>query len=254
VKSCPPYGTAFYESVERGSEASAREILPLILDLVRPRSVVDVGCGDGSWLRVLAEQGVDDLLGLDGPWITRSALKIPEQSFDTIDLRQPFRLPRHFDMAISLEVAEHLPPEAAVDLVEHLTALAPVVLFSAAIPHQGGTEHVNEQWADHWATLFGRSGYAVLDVVRPAFWIHDGVEPWYAQNTFLYASPEALAGNDRLAQKAAEGLSMPWRVVHPVLLERAVSVDHLTLRDHLRALPRAARTALFRRHVWRAAR
>jgi SAM-dependent methyltransferase len=226
----------------------------LILDLVGPRSVVDVGCGDGSWLRVLGESGVDDLLGLDGPWISRSALKISEQSFDPIDLRQAFPVPRRFDLAISLEVAEHLPPDSAVDFVERLTALAPVVLFSAAIPHQGGTEHLNEQWADHWATLFGRSGYAVLDVVRPAFWIHGGVEPWYAQNAFLYASPEALAENDRLAQKAAEGLSMPWRVVHPVLLERAVSVAHLTLGDHLRALPRATRTALFRRHLWGAAR
>ena len=119
-------------------------VVPIVLDLIRPGSVVDVGCGLGEWLATFQEHGVSDILGIDGDYVDRDMLYIPQQDFKTIDLNRPFTLNRTFDLAVCLEVAEHLEAEHANDFVESLTRLAPIILFSAAIPLQSGTNHVNE--------------------------------------------------------------------------------------------------------------
>ena len=234
------YDRPFYEEIGPGSQASAQRILPVVLELVQPSSAVDVGCGDGSWLRTLTELGVDEVVGVDGPWAL-SGLKIERSSFVPLDLSAPLELGRRFDLAMSLEVVEHLPPEVGPRFVQQLTELAPVVLFSAAVPGQGGTGHVNEQWPDHWAGLFARHGYALVDTVRRRFWDDPMIEPWYAQNAFLYASEEARAASGPLADAAAEGPFLPLRVVHPGTLARRET--NLSLGDILRVLPRAASTS-----------
>jgi hypothetical protein len=99
-------------------------------------------------------------------------------------------VPERFDLAISVEVAEHLPPSHSGRFVKELVALAPVVLFSAAIPLQGGVDHQNERWQSYWQGLFEREGYRALDVIRPRVWDDPEVTPFYAQNALLYASPD----------------------------------------------------------------
>src|SRR5205085_11975533 len=106
--------------------------------------------------------------------------------FRAIDLREPFELPRTFDLAVSLEVAEHLPASSASAFVESLTRLAPAVLFSAAVPHQGGWNHLNEQWPQYWAEIFARHGFFPVDCLRERFWDRPNVRWWYAQNMVLY--------------------------------------------------------------------
>ena len=69
------------------------------------------------------------------------------------DLAQPLQIDRRFDLALSLEVAEHLPPECGSEFVQTLTDLSSVILFSAAIPFQGGTDHLNEQWPSTGRTV-----------------------------------------------------------------------------------------------------
>ena len=113
-------------------------MVPLVLQLLPVRSVVDVGCGDGSWLVVFRKLGVKEILGIDGEYVDPGLLQIPQDCFQAFDLAKPFSLGRVFDLAVSLEVAEHLPAECAPGFVECLTRLAPSVLFSAAIPFQGG--------------------------------------------------------------------------------------------------------------------
>ena len=128
---------------------SAKEVVPHILELLRPESVVDVGCGVGSWLAVFREHGIEAFLGVDGAYVDGDLLQIPLEKFLPPDLSKPLQLDRRFDLAVSLEVAEHLPEECAATFVASLVALAPVVAFSAAISHQGGHQNVNEQWPGH---------------------------------------------------------------------------------------------------------
>jgi SAM-dependent methyltransferase len=189
VESAPqpsPYGQAFYEYQQAGSSASASEIVPWVTRLVRPTSVVDVGCGTGSWIAAFQSEGVTDSLGVDGDWVLESELRIPRDRFVPVDLTRTFALPRSFDLAISLEVAEHLPEQSARGFVESIVATAPAVLFSAAVPHQGGWNHLNEQWPEYWASLFKSHHYLPLDCLRPVFWNNPRTRWWYAQNMVLY--------------------------------------------------------------------
>jgi len=145
----PPYTPAFFQAISDGSTRSARAVVPLLMSLVRPKSVVDVGCGWGKWLTVFREAGVKDVLGIDGPYVDPARTDLAANEFIPHDLTQPLTVKRRFDLAVSLEVAEHLPPEAADGFVSLLASLAPVVAFSAAIPGQGGTGHRNERWPDY---------------------------------------------------------------------------------------------------------
>ena len=209
------YSPAFYAQQAPGARRSARAIAPLVLELVQPRSVVDVGCGVGTWLSVFAELGIDDVLGIDGDWVDPEALEIPGERFLAVDLAEALRLDRTFDLVVSLEVGEHLHEDAAATYVESLVRLAPVVLFSAAIPFQRGTHHVNEQWPAYWAELFSRHGYAAVDCIRRRIWNDDDVDWHYAQNTLLFADPAAVARSERLSHELERAEPVPLPLVHP---------------------------------------
>lgn len=208
-----PYSQAFYADRHAKTVHSANTILSIVLQRVPAvRSAVDLGCGVGTWLSVLREKGADEVQGLDGGWVDQDLLAIPRGSFRQVDLSAgDVRLPRRYDLAISLEVAEHLPAERARDFVASLTALSDFVLFSAAVPYQGGINHVNEQWQHYWAALFAERGYAAHDLVRPHIWNDSLIPFWYRQNILLY-SPHRLAGS---AAETAEPALLPLDVIHP---------------------------------------
>ena len=197
------YTSNFFQTIAPTAVDSARVIVPRLLELVRPRSVVDVGCGTGSWLRVFKEHGVDDVLGIDGDYVPASARELPPHQFHAHDLTKPLRLDRRFDLVLSLEVGEHLPPESADVFVDSLVSLGPVVAFSAAVPQQGGTHHVNEQWPEYWAAHFARRGYSVIDCLRSAIWQNPRVAWFYAQNLLLFATDTAIAKSEQFSKRMA---------------------------------------------------
>ncbi|SRR5579875_207993 len=184
------YSEAFYQDQQEGSVSSAQVIVPIVLSLFPSQSVVDFGCGVGGWLKEFEKNGVTDYLGADGDYVSRQMLKIPEDRFRPIDLRNVGDLGRRFDLACSLEVAEHLPEDRARPFVAALVKAAPVILFSAAVPLQGGTDHLNEQWQSYWAKLFAEHGYVALDCIRPAVFGDSRVEWWYRQNILVFCLPE----------------------------------------------------------------
>ena len=121
-----------------------------------------------------------------------------------------------YDLCISMEVAEHLPDRFASPFVDLLTRLSPVVLFSAAIPEQGGTDHFNEQWPSYWAARFRKQGFRSVDVIRPAVWADKKVKWWYRQNTILYVQKDHdLLNNPLLLEAAAGRIDNVMDVVHP---------------------------------------
>ncbi|MHC4127672.1 MAG: class I SAM-dependent methyltransferase [Planctomycetota bacterium] len=198
--------------------ASARALVPHLLQLVRPRSVVDVGCGVGAWLSVFGEHGVSELLGVDGDHVPRDQLMIPPSSFLARDLSGALRLDRTFDLALSLEVAEHLPAGSAETFVDTLAGLAPVVVFSAAIPLQGGTGHVNERWQTYWAGLFAARGFVAVDALRPGLWDDERIAWWYRQNTIVYVGQDRLDDEPALGEARRRTSDRMLDVVHPALL------------------------------------
>ncbi|MGC4083752.1 MAG: class I SAM-dependent methyltransferase [Vicinamibacterales bacterium] len=217
--------------------------MPLVLSWLPARSVVDVGCGDGAWLAEFRRHGVHHVMGLDGGHLSPAQLKIPRDAFRTCNLRNAIALPETFELAISLEVAEHLPRARGESFVADLTRLAPCVLFSAAIPFQRGTHHVNGQWPDYWQRLFESHGYVALDIIRSRIWDDEDVEFWYRQNTVLYVRASLLDGT-RLAALAPQGRPRVPRLVHPALCEQW---EEPSVRELLGQLPSALKSAFARR-------
>jgi SAM-dependent methyltransferase len=208
------YDTGFYDTIREGTKASARVVAPLVMDHakigIEPLKVIDVGCGEGWWAQTFDDLGCE-VIGIDGAYVASSPLG---ERFIPHDLTQP--LPGHladrFDLAVCLEVAEHLPPERAASFVNDLCALAPVVLFSAAIPGQGGTGHINEQWPHYWVELFERNDYYGSGALRWQIWNDNRVENWYRQNLVVFTSDPAS-----LPELFDSPLAPVWPVVHPVL-------------------------------------
>lgn len=217
------YDHQFYADLEETALPSARHIVPMLRGWLTIDSVVDAGCGDGSWLSVFKEAGASRVLGLDGPWVDEAQLKIPADCFRRRRIDEALAVEDGpFDLAMTLEVAEHLPPARAPGFVAELCALAPVVLFSAAIPDQGGEHHVNEQWPRYWADLFADRGFRAIDAIRPAVWEAPDVCWWYKQNCLLFASDRALADNPELARLAEATPATLPSLVHPELYAQAV--------------------------------
>ena len=185
-----PYGASFYKAQAAGSSRSASVVVPLVLQLVPAASVVDVGCGIGTWASEFVAAGVPTVEGMDGAYVDRAMLQIPEAQFKPVDLTQPLVCGRQYDLAVCLEVAEHLPESRADGLVNDLVRLSQAVLFSAAIPGQGGTDHINEQHLSYWTEKFAAHGYVALDGVRPMILGDPRVEWWYQQNMVLFVSKQ----------------------------------------------------------------
>jgi SAM-dependent methyltransferase len=198
-----------------GSARSGAAVVPHLMRMVAPKSVLDVGCGNGGWLKSFASHGVADFLGLDGPWVEPHRLAIPPDHFRVADLSKTHDVGRTFDLAITIEVAEHLDREYEKSFVKLLVNSAPVVLFSAAIPHQGGVHHVNEQWPEYWAELFAAEGYQVADAIRSLVWCDPEVEPCHAQNMFFYVRRDVLSQFPILREAAERTDSKCLGRVHP---------------------------------------
>ena len=213
------YDRAFYETLHAGSAASAAVVLRQLRDLLLPDlpgSIVDLGCGDGSWLSVSREVlRPRRILGVDGGGVQEAgSLRIRPDEFLATDLETELnvlerKLPA-FELAMCLEVAEHLPESSAKPLIETLCKLAPLVLFSAAVPSQGGTRHINEQWPSYWVPMFAAAGFQCIDNLRSAIWSVAEVEWWYRQNLLLFASEQALRR---------------WQTLAGLLRPRAVPTD-----------------------------
>jgi SAM-dependent methyltransferase len=182
------YDKTFFDYVDISAARSARAVVAELYQVLKPNSVLDVGCGRGVWLAEWSLCRVPDVLGIDGDYVDRKALAIPESSFRSQDISQAFSLGRKYDLVQCLEVAEHVPEAHADTLLRNLTAHGDVILFSAATPGQGGEFHVNEQPVRYWVAKFRALGFDAFDFLRARIQNRSDVEPWYRYNTLLFAN------------------------------------------------------------------
>ncbi|NEO85722.1 MAG: methyltransferase domain-containing protein [Spirulina sp. SIO3F2] len=215
-----PYDPAFFAQLNEKTPRSAAIILDWLYRHYQSQSVVDVGCGQGVWLAAAEVQGASLLKGLDGHWVKPAQLASQHIDFQAVDFEGELpSLSQTYDLCISLEVAEHISPARATEFIQFLCQAANVVLFSAAVKHQGGTNHINEQWQSYWIERFDQNGYDCLDVIRPQIWQHPDVAWYYQQNMFLFVNraqpPEQLAQLQALTQPIFD-------LAHPLSYETKV--------------------------------
>jgi hypothetical protein len=192
-----------------GSKNSAERCVPAILAAVGGiRSVVDLGGGDGGWLRVFQQHGVKQVMLIDCPEVAPH-LVINKGDFLPCDLSRDLPSPRRFDLAVCLECAEHLPAHRAGPLVEWLTKSADIVVFSAAIPGQYGHGHINLRFPDFWEGLFAVHGYRKHDLLRAKIVNDQAIAWWYRQNMVVFASPTVT-----FPKGSTEFLSDEFFIIH----------------------------------------
>ena len=173
----------------------------LVIDRFAPRTVADIGCGDGKLLAALKRAAPEIReTGYDSSAAALSAARQRGVRAEQFDLAFSGRRAsealaarvRGCDVAISLETAEHLPPWSARPLV-HVLTQAPVVVFSAAQPMQGGTLHMNERPQRYWDARFAAAGFAVHpgDAAFRADVSQLDLPWWSARNIRIYSRRRA---------------------------------------------------------------
>jgi len=209
------YDDKFYDTIIPGAIKSAKEIIPLVIDLINPKSVIDVGCGTGAWLSAWRKFGVTDFMGIDGKHINTSKLLIPVNNFIHQNLETNFSINRKFDIACCLEVAEHLSTKTAESFIQHLCKMSDAVLFSAAIPGQEGTCHINEQYPSYWNMLFNKNDYILADCIRNKIWMNKNINVWYRQNILLFVSKKYAEQSEVLSKITKNTNEFFIDLVHP---------------------------------------
>lgn len=223
------YDSTFYRDHDEVFRASAAVIVPRVVGWFSPRSVVDVGCGQGVWLEEARHQGVSDVHGVDGEWIDESIFREKGIPFTSCDLSEILSLGRHYDLALCMEVAEHIPAVKAGRFVDGLCELSNTIVFSAAVPKQGGTGHVNEQYPSYWRTHFDRNGFECFDLLRPLIWEDERVGWWYRQNALLYVRRDRVQRFPVLSNAIGQGC---LDRIHPEHFQRKISFYEKRVAEH----------------------
>jgi hypothetical protein len=230
-----PYNKEHYKWWNNPAVNSAKQIVPYILDCLPIKSVLDFGCAQGGWLSVFHELGIKNIKGLDGVWVNTEDLLVPLESFHCINLEKYQHPPTEkYDLCICLEVAEHLDNKYSDALIANLTAASDIILFSAAVPEQGGQNHVNERPPSFWQKKFENQGFEQFDFLRDKYWQNDGVEWWYKQNIMFYSK-----ANLRPKLKKISNDFLGKHVIHPKAFSEKcseLSIENTSMRNLLKEI------------------
>lgn len=210
------YDKGYYEKHQDGSYQSASRILRFLNTLIRFETVIDFGCGMGTWGVAAKELGARRYIGIDQHEYDISYMQIDPSEYWEKNLQLPIHVEHFYDLAICVEVAEHIPEDYANTLIDNICLGSETILFSAALPYQGGTGHVNEQPCSYWVNKFLIKGYKPIDCIRPIFWNDAQVEVWYRNNCMLYVTEKA---SERI-KVHLPAISFPSDIVHPQMLTR----------------------------------
>lgn len=209
------YSPGYYAEIGEVSLRAATELIPVIKEFINPASVIDIGCGTGSWLHIWNKHGVTDICGVDGDYVSPGQLRIKSDDFIKADLENGISLSRTFDLVMCLEVAEHIHAENASAFIASLWQLGDVILFSAAIPGQGGVNHFNEQYPGYWIKLFQESGFSAYDSLREKIWLNTDISVCYRQNILFFVRDTMKSGYPAITQHTKSVLP----IVHPELFD-----------------------------------
>jgi len=241
-----PYSNHFYSSYVGESQGSASVVAPWLIELFHPKSVVDIGCGIGTWLSEFKKQGISELRGFDGNYVQRDQYLIEWEKFTPVDLQNPPTIvSQRYDLACCMEVAEHISESSAEHFIDFLCSLSDIIVFSAAIPLQGGTSHVNEQWQSYWANKFIARGYGCSEALKKHFWNNPNCAYYYSQNGLIFIKDKSIPEIGDLLTVSSQTSHLD--VVHPAKWMQCNDLETLGMKKIIKALPSALRMAIRKR-------
>ena len=169
----------------QNNQYSACKYLKVVKQVIKINSIIDFGAGTGAWLHAAKSLGIDKLFGIEKHYqIDIKGAKILKQNvFDKVDFRA--------DIAVSVEVGEHILPEKSSTFIDVITSSSDIVIFGAANTHQSGDAHINCREVGFWKNLFKNRGFKLVDLFRQQFWNCRKINKAYVQNIFLYVKRES---------------------------------------------------------------
>ncbi len=183
------YDRVYFERQNIAMRKSAQGIAASIIErLPTVRHAVDVGCGSGSIIEALRERGISSI-GLEYAEAALDLCRSKGLDVRKFDIESEEKVALSADLVLSTEVAEHIPEEHADAYVDLLTGLADTILMTAAVPGQGGTDHVNEQPNEYWIEKFMCRGFSHDMAVSQSWredWRRRGVDKHRASNVMLF--------------------------------------------------------------------
>lgn len=213
------YTDEFYNRHAAKSYHSAITILGYLLKYLEINSVLDFGCGLGTWCKAATELGITNAYGIDLHKYHEKNMYISESNYHSLDLRKKVKLNYDIDLAISVEVAEHIENKHCQTFLNNICLHSKVVLFSAAVPFQGGRNHINEQPLSYWVNKFNQKGYLLMDYIREQIWNDQSIDIWYRNNCVLFVHEDSYSEiHDRFGVKKSL-----IDVIHPDMLIRILT-------------------------------
>jgi SAM-dependent methyltransferase len=182
-----PYTESYYENITEDATRS-RDAVFEILGIDKSVTVVDCGGGTGGW-----GVGLKNYTCIDYRVPLDALLINPEQYIDQ-DLRKPFNMGEKFDVVISCEVIEHLEEEFTDTFIDNVCRLVKddgVIIFSGAVPNQGGNNHLTERFQTHWAKKFRERGF--YGTQHPCIKRDERIALYYRQNIVIYKKGEIFS-------------------------------------------------------------
>lgn len=183
------YDKSFYSKKTKQQSILIQYLIPyFVARNLKIESVCELGIGTGKLLKEFTDFfKIKDYIGYDLSIIPLEFLCLDNKHFIACDLSLPFENKKHYDLAISLEVAEHLPEESAETFLDNLTGVNnKYIMFSSAIKGQGGYNHINEQPHEYWVEKFERRGYKYSLDIRDNIKEKADVPFWYKQNIIFF--------------------------------------------------------------------
>ena len=182
------FNKSFFDKNLKWNVPIAKKLVELIMRFFTPQSVVDVGCGNAEFLAEFKKENIL-IKGYEG---SRHALEnslVDRKFIEQFDLRNKIISQRRYDLALCLEVAEHIDKKFSRILVDSLTVLADTIIFTAAPPGQGGHFHINEQPKEFWIEKFQAKGFTyevqisqkIRDEARK-----NNILSWYSDNFMVF--------------------------------------------------------------------
>lgn len=213
------YDIRYYKKHQVGSYRSAKSILSYLLTILDISSMMDFGCGMGTWCQAAEELGIIDVIGIDKHAFDEEYMLLSDERYFENDLTKPTSFERKADLVVSVEVGEHIESSFSELFIGNLCRHGDIVLFSSALPFQGGTGHINERMCSYWTNIFNSYNYRIIDCIRPHFWDNQDVEVWYKNNCVLFVKNEIF----HRVKKSIDIQSFPIDIIHPDMLKRIIN-------------------------------
>ena len=153
------YSKEYYEGIRSANHSYYELFAQVLMEEFKPSTLVDCGCGHGDISKEFLSHGCKEAFLFDGsPDAVEIARSAGMKNVEQLDFANAETIPAKGDLAICLEVAEHIPTAYAGNLCRLLSNVAPTLAFTAAPPGQGGHLHVNNQPQSYWINLFLKNG------------------------------------------------------------------------------------------------